>query len=510
MKLLRITLLLTLIACLVFQDVGAADAMVDVGVLTFGAGDAHVSDRQAGVITNIFIGTLSSSPGVAVYERRWLDAIGREMRTGKSWLVDPSVAAMIGKMAGLRYIVTGNVALQSVSGKAAGRKGVALYGTDSAVSAAIDVRVIDTETALVLFSHRAVGYAENPRDALSGGVVRYTKTGLKSHQEQAVVAAVGQVVAAVLEDLGGIVLQAAPQPQYVPQPPYQQPGGIQPQSQYSGVPSQQQQLYSRTQSLPPQPQYAQQPPYQQPGGLQPQNQYSGMPSQQQQPYSRPQSSPPQPQYAQQPPYQQPGGIQPQSQYSGVPSQQQHLYSRPQSLPQQQPQYAQQPQYQQSGGLQPLGLSPQEQSYQLSGGLQQQSQSRGMTQQQQYRQTAPQVQPQSGPPQYRQPGTGSDANRATDPSIVYSFPLDRNAAASLEDRQRKAQNMLAGGNHLEAYTEFRKLAEAHDFDYLSAYWAGVAVMRMNKPTAAAAWFDRALSINPSYQPAIDARAGLNAK
>jgi curli biogenesis system outer membrane secretion channel CsgG len=420
MRLSRITLLITLIACLVSQDACAADGRIGVGVMSFGAGDANVLDHQAGIITDIFISALSSSPNVTVYERRWIDAIGGEMRTGMSWLVDPSAAARIGKMAGMRYIVTGNVALPGV-GKADG-KGVVLYSADSDVSAAINVRVIDTETSRVLFSHRATGYAENPRDELSLAGVRYAKTGLSRLQERAVADAVSQVAAAVLENLAGIAPQDMVQPQY-----------------------------SSPQALPPQGQAQ----YPQSSGLSP---LGSLP--QGQAYTPPNGLPPQ----RQPYAWQSGTIQ---------------------------QGATVPPYPQGASVPPQQYAPP-----------------NIRSSQNYGESSLQAQPQKGQQQYRQPSRGPDPNSDTGPSLVYSFPLDRNVAAALEERQREAQNMLAGGRYMEAYAEFRKLAESYSFDYLSAYWAGVAVMRMNKPGAAAAWFDRALSINPSYRPALDARARIN--
>ena len=340
MKFLRRTLLIALIACMFSQYASASD-VTGIGVMRFGSGDAVVSDRQAGIITDIFISALANSPGVKVYERRMIDAIGRETSLGMSWLVDPSQAARIGKLAGVPYIVTGNVTLHAASGG----KGAVLYGAGSDVTAVIDVRIIDSQTSRLRFSGKVTGHAQNPIDEMSLAGMRYARTGLNALQERAVADAVRQAAAAVLEDLAGTARQDSAR-----------------------------------------------------------------------------------------------------------------------------------QYSRADGFQPLGSPPR---------------------------------PSYAPPasQARQSAPKADPDSATDPSLVYSFPLDGNAAASLEARQRAAQNMLAGGQYMEAYAEFRTLSATYGFDYLSAYWAGVAVARMNMPDAASAWFDKALSINPRYRPAIDAKARL---
>ena len=61
---------------------------------------------------------------------------------------------------------------------------------------------------------------------------------------------------------------------------------------------------------------------------------------------------------------------------------------------------------------------------------------------------------------------------------------------------------------QAYYAYVRLAESYSGDYLAAYWAGEAARKLGDNDNAGMWYDRALAINPDYQPAIDARAGIN--
>jgi len=61
---------------------------------------------------------------------------------------------------------------------------------------------------------------------------------------------------------------------------------------------------------------------------------------------------------------------------------------------------------------------------------------------------------------------------------------------------------------QAYDMYVQLAESYSSDYLAAFGAGEAARKLGDSDSARMWYDRALVINPKYQPAIDARAILN--
>jgi TolA-binding protein len=107
-----------------------------------------------------------------------------------------------------------------------------------------------------------------------------------------------------------------------------------------------------------------------------------------------------------------------------------------------------------------------------------------------------------------PVDGVDPDSTTDAKLIeaYDFiaPVERNR---LGIQHRGAWNMYAAKRYKDAFEIFTKLADDYPGNYLSAYWAGMAASRLGSNKEAASWFERALSINPAYQPAIDGRAAL---
>jgi hypothetical protein len=100
--------------------------------------------------------------------------------------------------------------------------------------------------------------------------------------------------------------------------------------------------------------------------------------------------------------------------------------------------------------------------------------------------------------------GVDRDRSTGLDVIETFqlsPLDR---SNLHIRQRDAKNLYDRGRYGEAFGIFKQLAEDYKGNYLSAYWAGMAALRLGHKNAALAWFDMVLEINPNYQPALEAK------
>jgi TolA-binding protein len=75
------------------------------------------------------------------------------------------------------------------------------------------------------------------------------------------------------------------------------------------------------------------------------------------------------------------------------------------------------------------------------------------------------------------------------------------------KHRNAYNKYNSRKYKDAYAEFCELADAYDGNYLAAYWAGRAAQNLKQKDDAAAWFDRAIAINPNYQPAFDGKAKI---
>ncbi|MDR2137068.1 MAG: hypothetical protein LBO68_02150 [Synergistaceae bacterium] len=117
-------------------------------------------------------------------------------------------------------------------------------------------------------------------------------------------------------------------------------------------------------------------------------------------------------------------------------------------------------------------------------------------------------PKSAP---KPPVQKGDADLSTDAAVIQSYPsLSAQDKNMLSIQHRSAYNLYTKKSYRKAYDAFSKLADDYKGNYLSAYWAGVSALRQNKKTDAAKWFDRALEINPKYQPALDEKAKLGGK
>jgi hypothetical protein len=87
-----------------------------------------------------------------VYERDKLNSVMREQGLQASGFVDPQTAVALGKVAGVHYILTGQIIDYGHESKTFSGYGVNTRSTVWSLNAAI--RVIDVQTGKVLFSHR--------------------------------------------------------------------------------------------------------------------------------------------------------------------------------------------------------------------------------------------------------------------------------------------------------------------------------------------------------------------
>jgi hypothetical protein len=112
-------------------------------------------------------------------------------------------------------------------------------------------------------------------------------------------------------------------------------------------------------------------------------------------------------------------------------------------------------------------------------------------------------PGAGAPHEIRAGT-VDRDRSTGLDVIETFPLSPIDRSDLHIKQRDARNLYERGRYGEAFDIFRRLADSYKGNYLSAYWAGIAALRLGNKKDAETWFDRALAINPNYQPAAEAK------
>jgi TolA-binding protein len=97
----------------------------------------------------------------------------------------------------------------------------------------------------------------------------------------------------------------------------------------------------------------------------------------------------------------------------------------------------------------------------------------------------------------------DPNLATGTEVIGTFPLSPIDKSNLEIQHLNAWRLYSRDHYAEAFDEFRRLAQTYRGNYLSAYWAGMAALKLNDKKTAAVWFKHALNINPNYKPALEA-------
>ena len=103
--------------------------------------------------------------------------------------------------------------------------------------------------------------------------------------------------------------------------------------------------------------------------------------------------------------------------------------------------------------------------------------------------------------------GFDPNTSTDAKVIETFPLSPGERNLIGIQYRNAFNLYSSQRYQEAFDIFAKIATDINCNYLSAYWAGMACLKLENNLGAALWFDYALDINPNYQPAKTERGKL---
>ena len=102
-------------------------------------------------------------------------------------------------------------------------------------------------------------------------------------------------------------------------------------------------------------------------------------------------------------------------------------------------------------------------------------------------------------------TMSYENQSTDPDDViktYGLPVDK-----AKKLRQKHKDLILAGNKKIAYDGYIDLLNSYDKDYLAAFRAGEVAQNINDFENAKIWYEKALEINPEYQPAQKAIAKL---
>ena len=141
-----------------------ADDVVRIGVVKFQSRASGVSNRDAEAITDEFTRMLANSYSIAVIERDRLDAIGREHRINMSGLIDTRTAVEIGRIAGLQYIITGAITQLDKNESAQAFLGIAAEAKEEA-HVTVDMRVISVQTGEIVLAMAETGSATHSTSA---------------------------------------------------------------------------------------------------------------------------------------------------------------------------------------------------------------------------------------------------------------------------------------------------------------------------------------------------------
>ncbi|MBQ9420020.1 MAG: hypothetical protein IJU31_06580 [Synergistaceae bacterium] len=103
-------------------------------------------------------------------------------------------------------------------------------------------------------------------------------------------------------------------------------------------------------------------------------------------------------------------------------------------------------------------------------------------------------------------TGGFENHSTDPGkVIPTYNLSSGEKNTLRIRHL---NLRQYGKKKKAYDEFVKLYEEYNGDYLAAYKAGEVAQALRDNENAAYWYEKALEVNPNYEPAQKAKDKLS--
>jgi curli biogenesis system outer membrane secretion channel CsgG len=117
---------------------------------------------------------LSSTKAFQVLERKEIDAVLGEQDLGESGRIDKNTKAKIGKIKGAQYLVAATVSAYeeetSGSGAGIGIAGFRIGGTKEKAYIAVDLKVIDTETAEIVDARTVEASSAAKGISLGGGV----------------------------------------------------------------------------------------------------------------------------------------------------------------------------------------------------------------------------------------------------------------------------------------------------------------------------------------------------
>jgi hypothetical protein len=439
----------------------AADDIITFGVMEVVSKAEGVTDRQADAIRDIFTRYLANSKTIAVIERERLLSIGEEIMRGASGLIDPRTAAKIGRLAGCQYMLFGSVT--GLSEKKAGGmiplpiplpRDPNLSLTSNVTKATIDMRVVDVTTAEVVLSLSEEGTASESSMGIDSPWVKMLQGEFSGLEARAIQAAVARLSNRILEELGGeyaYVLSVRGNSVFISR-------GVK-----SGV--KKGDLYlvyangSEIFDMDDTPIGRERLPLAVVKVVDVQSDFSNCE------------------------VASAGGkasnIRRGDKIEPISAQEAKDYAGRNVFPSGRPILG-------DGISSLIADKPIEKEPSLPS-------------------------PAPGPGRrdtYKWKYVdGVDMNATTDAKLIEIYPLSSEEKNTMGIQHRSAYQMYTKKKYKDAFEMFSRLATDYDCNYLSAYWAGLCAVRLGSNKEAEKWFDRALSINEDYQPAIDEKAKL---
>ncbi len=122
--------------------------------------------RLGTAAADILVTELARTDRFTLIERAKLDKLMAEQKLGLTGIVDPATAAQMGKVLGAAAIVTGAVSQFGV--KAEGSDYLVTESKRQIATAAVDVRIVDVETAQILYAETGKGEARTSSRTVFG------------------------------------------------------------------------------------------------------------------------------------------------------------------------------------------------------------------------------------------------------------------------------------------------------------------------------------------------------
>ncbi len=129
----------------------SASERLRIAVLPFEIGATGVPSDAAVGIADMLVTALVKTKIYDIVEREQLQKILSEQKFGMSGLVDPSTAVQIGKMLGIKKIITGKITQMGVT------QSEIIFIRVATAKVSIDARIIDVETGIIESAETATG-----------------------------------------------------------------------------------------------------------------------------------------------------------------------------------------------------------------------------------------------------------------------------------------------------------------------------------------------------------------